>query len=114
MPPLPPASYASDVSQKIKIDGTYTRLIQAALDLPWQHHPTLQQLYGTNPRISEIIKRNRLKFAGHIWRHKEELANEVILWQPTHAKRSLGRPKETSIHQLKDTGLKADDLKRAM
>ena len=29
-----------------KIDGTYTRILRAALNIHWRNHPTKQQLFG--------------------------------------------------------------------
>ena len=33
-----------------KLDGNYTRMLQAILDRSWQQHPTRRQLYGHLPR----------------------------------------------------------------
>ena len=35
-----------------KLNGTYTRMIRAILNIPWQEHPTKQRLYGTIPTLS--------------------------------------------------------------
>ena len=44
----------------------------------------------------------RLRFAGHCWRSKDEVASDRILWQPQHGNRSRGRPAKTYIDQLRD------------
>ena len=44
----------------------------------------------------------RLRFAGHNWRSKDEVARDLILWQPQHGNRSRGRPAKTYIDQLRD------------
>ena len=46
---------------------------------------------------------------------KEELAGDVLLWQPKHGKQSAGRPKKTYIDQLiSDTGCSYQELPAAM
>ena len=85
-----------------KLDGTYTRMLRAVLNLHWKKHPTLQQLYGNLPRISQVLLERRLWLAGHSWRSKEELVIEVLLWTPSHAKPAVGRPARTYIDQLSD------------
>ena len=36
-----------------------------------------------------------MRFAGHCWRSKEELAGDVLLWTQMHGRRTQGRPKKT-------------------
>ena len=98
-----------------KIDGAYTRMLRAALKKSWKDHPTNKELYGNIPPISETIQQQRLRFAGHCWRSKEELAGDVLLWKPSHGKKSAGRPKKTYIDQLMDdTGCRLEELPNAM
>ena len=58
----------------------------------------------------------RLRFAGHCWRSKDEVASDLILWQPQHGKRSSGRPAKTYTDQLRDDTdlLTTDEIKTAM
>ena len=44
----------------------------------------------------------RLRFAGHCWRSKDEVASDLILWQPQHGNRSRGHSSNTYIYQLRD------------
>ena len=39
-----------------KLDGNYTRTLQAILNKSWRQHPTKQQLYGHLPPILKTIK----------------------------------------------------------
>ena len=76
---------------------------------------TNKELYGSIPPISQTIKTQRMRFAGHVWRNKDELASDVLLWQPTHGKQDPGRPKRTFIDQLADdTGCNTQELSNAM
>ena len=98
-----------------KIDGTYTRMLRAALNIHWSNHPTKQQLYGKLPAVSTTIRQSRLRFAGHCWRAKNELACQTVLWNPTHGKANIGRPCTTYIDQLcSDTGCTPEELPTAM
>ena len=98
-----------------KIDGTYTRMLQAALNISWKKHPTKQRLYGHLPRITGAIKERRTRFAGHCWRSKYEIISDVLLWTPKHGHTRVGRPYKTYIKQIcEDIGCQPEDLPCAM
>ena len=48
-----------------KLDGNYTRMLQAILNKSWQQHPTRHQLYGHLPPITKTIQARRTRHAGH-------------------------------------------------
>ena len=98
-----------------KIDGAYTRMLRAALNVSWKEHMTNTELYGKISPISQTIRTQRMRFAGHVWRNKDELVSDVLLWEPTHGRQDPGRPKRTFIDQLADdTGCRPQELKNAM
>ena len=83
------------------IDGTYTRMLRMALNVDqWRDRITNTVLYGVLPRVSTKIQERRMKLAGHIQRHEELTANQVLLWKPSHGKCSRGRPKLNYVDQL--------------
>ena len=43
-------------SMEKKLDGNYTRMLQAILNKSWRQHPTKQQLYGHLPPIMKTIQ----------------------------------------------------------
>ena len=89
-----------------KLDGNYTRMLQAILNRSWRQHPTKQQLYGHLPPIMKTI---------HCWRSREELISDVLLWTPSHGRAKARRPARAYIQQLcKDTGCSLEDLPDAM
>ena len=50
-----------------------------------------------------------------IWRSKDELISDVLLWTPTYGRAKAGRPARTYIQQLcEDTGCNTEDLPEAM
>ena len=65
---------------EIKLDCNSTRMLQAILNKSWKQHPTKQQMYGHLHPISKAIKISRTRYAGHCWRSKDELINDVLLW----------------------------------
>ena len=98
-----------------KLNGTYTRMLRAALNVSWQDHIPNNILYGETPLLSETIQRQRLGFACHCWRNKNELAGELVLWDPTHGQRKIGRPALVYPDILvRDTGCQYNELPNAM
>ena len=89
-----------------ELDGKYTRILRMALNVSWKEHKTNKDLYQNLPLVSDKIRKRRLRLAGHCMRHKEEIAEKLLLWNPTDGKRSRGRPAITFIDNLlEDTGL---------
>ena len=99
-----------------KIDGNYTRMLQAILNKSWLQHPTNHQLYGhMPPPITITIQVRRTRHAGHCWRSRDELISDVRLWTPAYSRAKAGRPARTYILQLgEDTGCSPEDLPEAM
>ena len=97
------------------LDGAYTRMLRAVLNISWKQHPTKKELYGNIPPLSVIIRERRMRFAGHCGCSKDELARDVLLWHPRQGKTPIGRPARTYIDQLRDdSGITSEDLSTAM
>jgi len=97
-----------------ELDGTYTRLLRHALNIDWRQHIANEELYGDLPRISETIKKRRLRLAGHCWRSNEAAAN-LVLWKPQHGQKKPGRPKLDYATLLsEDAGLNLVELGTTM
>ena len=98
-----------------KLDGNYTRMLQAILNKSWRQQPTKHQLYGHLPSITKTLQVRRTRHAGHSWRSWDELISDVLLWTPTYGQAKAGRPARTYIQQLyEDTGCSPEDLSEAM
>ena len=98
-----------------KLDGNYPRMLRSILNRSWRHHPTKHQLYGHLPPITKTIKVRRAGDAGHCWRSRDDLINDVLLWTHTYGWDKAGRPAGTYIQQLcEDTGCSPEDLPEAM
>jgi hypothetical protein len=102
--------------QQKRIDGCYTRLLRATLNVSWKQRMTNKVLYGDIPPISQTIReRPRLRFAGHCYRAKEEVVSTVLMWKPIQGKRRVGRPAKTYLDLIEeDTGLRGEDLEAVM
>ena len=98
-----------------KLDGNYTRMLQAILNKSWWQHPTKLQLYGHLPPITKTIQVRRTRHAEHCWKNRGELISDVLLWNPTYGRAKAGWPARTYIQQLcEDTGCRPEDLPEAM
>ena len=98
-----------------KLDGNYTRMLQAILNKSWRQHPTKQQLYGHLPPIMKTIKIRWTRHAGHCWRSRDELISDVLLWTHSHGQAKAGKPAQTYLQQLyTDMGCSPDDLPEGM
>ena len=95
-----------------KLDGNYTKMMQATLNKSCRQHPTkLLQLYGHLPPLTKTIKIRRTRHA----RTRHCLRSDVLLWTPLHGRANAGRPARTYIQQLcADTGFSPEDLPEAM
>ena len=92
-----------------KLDGNYTRMLQAILNKSWWQHPTRHQLYGHLPPITKTIQVRRTRHAGHCWRSRNELISDILLWTPTYDRAKVGRPAEhtySSYVRIQNVALK--------
>ena len=88
------------------LDGCCTRMLRKVQDISWKQHLTNIELYNGLPKISDVIRGRRLKFAGHSYRQYGDPVSELVLWQPKHGTRKRGCPAKTFTDILKeDTGL---------
>ena len=83
-----------------RIDGCYTRLLRKALNVSWKERRTNALLYQNLPKVTTKIKQRRMRLAGHCIRHTEEMAHNLVLWEPTEGKRNRGKPKTSYIDTL--------------
>ena len=94
-----------------KIDGAYTRMLRAALNVSYREHLTNRELYNNIPRITSSIREQRMRFAGHCWRSNNELVSDVLLRTPKYGQRSRGRPAKTFVYQMvEDTECEVEEL----
>ena len=62
-----------------KLDGNYTRMLQAILNKSWRQHPTKHQLYSHVLPIMKTIQVRWTRHAGHCRRSRDELISDVLL-----------------------------------
>ena len=98
-----------------RLDGCYTRMLRAALNISWRSHTTNKVLYGNIPKVTDKIRKRRLGLVGHCYRHAEEVASQLILWAPQHGNRGKGRPALSFVKTLqRDTDLEVEELGTCM
>ena len=98
-----------------RLDGTYTRMLRAILGFTWRDRKTNKELYGKLSSITTVLQERRLKFIGHMWRRMDEIASQMLLWEPKQGTKKRGRPALTYVDQLrKDTELTTEELKNIM
>ena len=98
-----------------KLDGNYTRMVQAILNKSWRQQPTKKQLYGHLPPITKTKIIRRTKYAGHCRRSRDELISYILLWTPSHRRAQAGRPARTYIQQhCANTRCDPEDIPEAM
>ena len=101
--------------QQKRLDGCYTRLLRASLNVSWKQKLTNKVLYGDISPVSHTVKERRLRFAGHCFRAKNECISDVLLWKPQQGKRRVGRPAKTFTDLLEeDTGYTTVELEALM
>ncbi len=101
-------SEAWTISQSLskRINGCYSRMLRMALDIKWSDRVSNDVVFGSIPKPSVQIAVRRMRLAGHIARHDDLLANQVLFWEPQHGYRGPGRPHLTYMDMLKrDTKL---------
>ena len=59
--------------QHHRLDGCYTRLLRRGLNMSWKSHPSLKDIFADLPRISSLVRKRRVQFAGHCARASDEL-----------------------------------------
>ena len=106
-------TWTLNARQQKRLDGTYTRLLMRVKNLSWKRHPTLQTIYGDLPRVSQVVRTRRVRFAGHCFRATNEIVSPLILWKP----QSIGRKSRKLTYPdviARDSGIRFEDLAVAM
>ena len=95
------------------LDGMYTRMLRMVHGVSGLQKMTNTQLYGGLPKLSTKIQARRLKLAGHLLRHSNEAASNLITWRSNEGKARQGAARKTYVDLLEDdTGLTADEINR--
>ena len=90
-------------------------MLRVVLSFTWRYSITNDDLYGKLSKITAVLKDRRLRSVEHMWRTKEELVCQLLIWKPKQGTRKRGKPAITYVDQLiNDTGLSTKELKNAM
>ena len=92
-----------------RLDGCHSNMLRMALGINWWDKVRNEEVYQNIPRVSDTVRARRLRLAGHIQRHPELTAHQLLFWEPDRGNRSRGRPHKTFLKQLRDdAGLASD------
>ena len=75
-----------------RLDGCYSRMLRAALNIRRSDKIPNSEVFRDLPRISEKVRTQRLKLAGHLERHKDLVGHQLLGWKPNHGHSRQGRP----------------------
>ena len=91
-------------------------MLRMALIILWKIKLPNKELYQNLSKVSQTIAQQSLRLAGHCVWHEEEIANQLVLWEPTRGPRRRGRQAVIYVDCLKrNTGLDdINDLSTAM
>ena len=95
------------------INGAYTRMLRASLNVHWSQRVKNTELHNDLPKITETICYCRLKFSGHIWRHDEETAHNLVFFgcQQMEKTKEEGHRKHVLTNSLKTKDYRCKNLK---
>ena len=91
-------------------------MLRKVYNVTWTEKISNKELYGKTEKLSSVIRRNRLKLAGHVYRDKASPVHQLVTWIPKHGTTSGGRPTQSYVDTLlRDTGLKdTNELEKCM
>ena len=75
------------------------------LNISWTEHITNSKLYGDYPEVSQKSSKN-IEVIRSLSQNPEEIASNLVLWQPSQGRPNQGRKRTTYIENLlKDTNM---------
>ena len=87
--------------QTKRLDGTYTRLLRKALNIPWAQHITNKELYGNLKQPSITVSARRIMFAGHCFRRTDQPVHDLVLFEANGTFRPGQHSRMSFVKQLK-------------
>ena len=84
-------TWTIDTKLRRKIDGCYTKLLRMLLNISWRYKISNKILYNGIPLITDVVASRRMRFSGHCLCHNDEIAHNLILWEPKFSRRNRGR-----------------------
>ena len=93
------------------LDGFYLRLVKRVLALPCNYHLSYDEAEKRTgvERPSVRLRKERLRWTGHVLRSDEQVLTEVLLFKPENGNRGRGRPKLRFYDTIK-SDLKAKEI----
>ena len=76
-----------------KLNSNYIRI--AVSNIEQVLEAVAQKAVAVWPPITKTIQIRQTRHAGHSWRNKDELINDILPWTPSHGWAKAGRPART-------------------
>ena len=64
--------------ERATLQGSYTRMLRFAQNIPFTDHPSLERIYGATPSVLATIARYRLHMLGSTFRYERECPQPLI------------------------------------
>ncbi len=77
-------------------------MLWIVFNISWQQHITNKELNSNLPKDSDKVAARGLRLTGHFLRHPELPASSLILWEPTHGRKSQGLPAKIILDTLEE------------
>ena len=98
-----------------RLNGCYTRMLRKARGWTYKDRKTLKQIYESLPKISEVIEKRQLAFAGHCARSTgtPQPVQHLVFWEaPAKFVRGQGATMTYIKMMKKRLGIEAVQMKR--
>ena len=73
-----------------RLDGIYTRTLKAVVGFSWRDRKTNSEIYGELNNVMSVLTIRRLIFIGHMWRRKQELVCQMLIFSNVNEKGIVG------------------------
>ena len=67
-------------------------MLRAALNIRCADRVSNAVVFQDIPLVTEKIRSQRLRMAGHLARHDDLLGHDLLVWKPAHGRARRGRP----------------------
>ena len=81
-------TFSNDLCRRL--DAIYTRTLKAVVGFSWRDRKTNSEIYGELNNVMSVLTIRRLIFIGHMWRRKQELVCQMLIFSNVNEKGIVG------------------------
>ena len=82
------------------LNGIYTRTLKAVVGFTWRDRKTNSKIYGELNNVKSVLTIRRLILIGHMWRRKQELVCQMLIFSNVNEKGIVGNKVFWKTEQL--------------